>query len=395
MQETVAVDRTELLELVQEMIRIPSYTGQEGELVRFLEKHMLEKGFDAVSIDAAGNLTGTIRGMHPGPAILFDGHLDTVEIGNPADWRVGPFSGEILEGRLYGRGTSDMKGPLGAMIHAAGRIDKENLWGSIIVSGTVAEEVAEGISLLRVLDAQNPDLVVIGESTDLRLNTGQRGRAEISLKTFGKRAHSASPYAGVNAVTKMMKLLAGFFEAYHPKVHPVLGEAILELTDIISSPYPGASVMPELCEVTFDRRLLTGETREEVLAEIESLLAPYKEEIRYELSVRANDVLTWTGTELGGVRFAPAWNYDVDEPWNQAAYQLLSEAGLVEGLNTYAFCTNGSASAGIRNIPTIGYGPGHEVQAHTVDEYIEVDSLVRGAEGYLLLMQQMGRAWGR
>jgi putative selenium metabolism hydrolase len=392
MQENVAAENKELVELVQEMIRIRSYTGEEGELVSFLKKAMLAKGFDEITVDEVGNLTGTVRGTHPGPVLLFDGHLDTVEIGNPDDWEMDPFSGDIREGFLYGRGTSDMKGALGAMIHAAGCIDKENLWGSITVSGTVDEEVAEGISLHRVLDAIEPDLVVIGESSALRLNTGQRGRAEISLKTFGKRAHSASPQVGVNAVKKMMKLLAGI-EAYRPQVHPVLGGAILELTDIISSPYPGASVVPELCEVTFDRRLLPGDTQEVVLAEIEALLLPNKEEIHYELAIRGNDVLTWTGKELGGVRFAPAWNYDVHETWNQTAHQLLSEAGLVEGLGTYAFCTNGSASAGVRNIPTIGYGPGNEVQAHTVDEYIELDSLVRGAKGYQLLMQQMGKEW--
>lgn len=257
MKEKYVVNQNELIELVQEMIRIPSYTSQEENLVRFLEEYMRDKGFDEVEIDASGNLTGTVRGAHLGPALLFDGHLDTVEIGNPSDWRVDPFSGEILEGRLYGRGTSDMKGALGAMIYAAGCVDRENLHGSVTVSGTVDEEVAEGIALASVLDAHNPDLVVIGESTGLRVNTGQRGRAEISLKTYGKRAHSASPQVGINAVKKMMVLLRAI-ESYEPKSHPVLGEAILELTDIVSSPYPGASVVPELCEVTFDRRLLPG-----------------------------------------------------------------------------------------------------------------------------------------
>ncbi len=392
MNKVYAVDKAELLELVQGMIRIPSYTGNEEKLVDFLEKYMKKQGFDEVKIDEMGNLMGTIHGNHAGPSLLFDGHLDTVEIGNPSDWQLDPFAGEIRNGRLYGRGTSDMKGALGAMVYAAGCIDREKLRGSVTVSGTVDEEVAEGISLMGVLATIHPDLVVIGESTGLRVNTGQRGRAEISLKTMGKRAHSASPQIGINAVKKMMLLLKSM-EAYVPNRHPVLGEAILELTDIISSPYPGASVVPELCEVTFDRRLLPGETQEQVLAQIEELLSHHKDEVKYELSIRPNDVLTWTGRELGGVRFAPAWNYDKEEPWNEAACSLLSKDGLLEGLGTYDFCTNGSASAGAKNIPTLGYGPGNEVQAHTVDEYIDVENLYRGAKGYLLLMQHLGKEW--
>ena len=152
-------------------------------------------------------------------------------------------------------------------------------------------------------------------------------------------------------------------------------------------------MVPERCEVTFDRRLLPGETGETVLEDLEALLTPLRDEVRYRLAIRGNDTQTWTGEPLGGVRFAPAWNFEVDEPWNQAAHGILTRAGLSEGLGTYAFCTNGSASAGARNIPTIGYGPGNEVQAHTVDEYIEVQSLVRGAQGYFQLMQQMGKEW--
>jgi acetylornithine deacetylase/succinyl-diaminopimelate desuccinylase-like protein len=129
--------------------------------------------------------------------------------------------------------------------------------GEIYVAGVVYEELYEGVSARKISEFVRPDYVIIGEASDLNLKIGQRGRAEIVLETVGKPAHSANPEKGVNAVKKMMKLLAAL-EDYVPGEQEGLGKGILELTDIISTPYPGASVVPERCTATLDRRLLVG-----------------------------------------------------------------------------------------------------------------------------------------
>lgn len=136
----------------------------------------------------------------------------------------------------------------------------------------VHEECFEGIAARLVSERYKPDYVIIGEASELNLKIGQRGRAEIVVETFGKPAHSANPQAGINAVYKMAQLIDKI-RTITPPTHPVLGHGILELTDIKSSPYPGASVVPDYCRATYDRRLLVGETKESVIAPLESALA--------------------------------------------------------------------------------------------------------------------------
>jgi len=251
--------------------------------------------------------------------------------------------------------------------------------------------VAEGAALLKILDEVHPHLVVIGESSSLKLNTGQRGRAEIFLRTMGRRAHSANPQIGINAVKKMMQVLAAL-DAYQPRQDAKLGEALMEITDIMSWPYPGASVVPEQCEVTVDRRLVRGDTPSRVLDEIKALLSGMDDpELQVQVGIRDNDVETWSGLHLDTLRYAPPWYFPFEEDWIQDIQQLLERNGLVTEFGTYSFCTNGSASAGERDIPTIGFGPGDETKAHTVDEWISVDSLQKGCWGYRVLMQNLGK----
>lgn len=384
----------EMIALVQKMIKIPSFTQHEETLANFLHGYMEAQGYDDVQIDEYGNVLGVIHGDHEGPRLLFDGHIDTVEIGDENAWDGSPFSGDIVEGKLYGRGASDMKGALGAMIYAANHIDRETLHGSVYVSGTVNEEVAEGATLTNILEIVKPDLVIIGESSDLKVNIGQRGRAEIFVQTIGQRAHSANPHIGINAVKKMVKAL-NELSKHVPAEDPLLGLGVLEITDIISAPFPGASVVPELCEVTFDRRLIPGDNHVSIIREMEELLDKVDDEdFKYNIGIRKNDANTWTGKKLDTKRYAPAWKFSEEEPFIQRVIEVLEKDKLYHGTSAYSFCTNGSASAGELDIPTIGYGPGDETQAHTVNEHIDVAELMEGCQGYLALMQHLGKQWG-
>ena len=185
-------------------------------------------------------------------------------------WQHDPFGAEIEDGFIYGRGAADMKGALAAMIHAAANVDRSKLRGRVVVTATVMEENLEGAALKAVMDAIPPDFVVIGEATELRLVRGGRGRAEIHLETIGRPAHSSTPHLGRNAVLDMLPVIQAIAKLPLP-VDPFLGPGVLALTDIISDPYPAYSVIPSRCRVTYDRRLLAGETEADVLGAITGL----------------------------------------------------------------------------------------------------------------------------
>ncbi|WP_378955491.1 YgeY family selenium metabolism-linked hydrolase [Pelosinus sp. sgz500959] len=376
----------ELIELCQELIRQKSYSGAEDQVVHSMEKKFKELGFDDCFIDEYGNIIGHIKGKKPGKALLLDGHIDTVPVADASKWQHDPFAGEIADGRIYGRGASDMKGAVSAMMMAAAFFAEDTqreFSGDIYVSGVVHEECFEGIAARMISKRIKPDYVVIGEASELNLKRGQRGRAEIVVETFGKPAHSANPEKGVNAVYKMAHLIEKIRQL-ETTVHPVLGKGILELTDIKSAPYPGASVVPEYCRATYDRRLLVGETKESVLAPIQELIKTIEQEdqdFKATASYAVGTEKCHTGATIEGERFFPGWLYDEQDEFVQGALQGLNDAGINPEITQYSFCTNGSHYAGELGIKTIGFGPSKENLAHTIDEYIEIDQLVKGAQG--------------
>lgn len=377
----------QVIALCQKLIKEKSYSGQEDGVVKALSEEMKAMGFDEVTIDKYGNLIGCIRGNKHGKKILFDGHMDTVPVTEENEWMYPPFAAEIHDGKIYGRGTTDMKGSLAAMTCAAANFAKDrnkDFSGEIYVAGVVHEECFEGVAAREISKAVSPDYVVIGEASTLNLKIGQRGRAEIVIETIGKPCHSANPEKGINAVYKMAKVIEAI-RTLKPTHHPVLGDGILELTDIKSAPYPGASVVPEYCMATYDRRLLVGETKESVLAPINELLEKLMAEDP-ELKVKASYAVgkeqCHTGNIIEGERFFPGWLFDKNEEFVQAVYKTLKEKGFNPEITQYNFCTNGSHYAGEAGIKTIGLGPSRENLAHTLNEYIEIEQLSKVTECY-------------
>jgi acetylornithine deacetylase/succinyl-diaminopimelate desuccinylase-like protein len=173
---------------------------------------------------------------------------------------------------------------------------------------------------------------------------------------------------------------------------PILGPAIIEVTDIVSRPYPALSVIPEYCRATFDRRMLVGESEEDVLAEVQAILDAFMQddpETSATATIGIDDFLTYTGYNIHAANCAPAWRMPEDAPIVQRGMAALEHAGLIPRLSHYAFCTNGSESAGRRNIPTIGFGPGVEDQAHRIDECVEIIHLRAAAAGYECLAREL------
>ncbi len=383
--------KEQLIHLCQRLVQQKSYSGEEASVAMVIKEFAQEALFDEIVTDKFGNLILSITGSRDGPKVLFDAHMDTVPI-TEKKWSFDPFAAEIREGRIYGRGTSDMKGSLSAMLAAAtyfAQDTNKEFPGVIYISCSVHEECFEGVATREVSKIVNPDYVVIGEATNLNLNRGQRGRAEIVIETFGKSAHSSNPIIGVNAVLKMMTILhriAGLQEGQND----VLGKGILEITDIKSSPYPGASVVPSYCKVTYDRRLLIGETKESVLAPLCAIVDQLRKEdsqLEATVSIAIDQKQCYTGETIGGERFFPAWLFDEQKPFVQTALHSLRRHGLKSELSHYSFCTNGSHFAGERGINTLGFGPSQEFLAHIDNEYIEIEQLEKASVGYYALME--------
>ena len=383
-----------LIAFCQQAVRIPSPSGQEREVAQLMKRKMEEYGFDEVLIDRYGSVLGRMRGRRPGKTILLDGHIDNVDVIDADEWTHDPFGGEIDQGRIYGRGTSDMKGSVTAMISAVAHFAEDSgrdFAGEICVSCTVHEECFEGVSSREITRLAKPDFVIIGEATSTTVKIGQRGRAEVVVETEGVSCHSSNPDKGVNAVYHMMAVIEEIRRII-PNEHPILGKGILELTDIISSPYPGASVVPALCRATFDRRTLTGENEAVILGQVEEAIARAREKIpglKARTYLAEGKEVCWTGEAIAAKRYFPAWLIDEDNEYVQKALAGLKKAGIEAPISHFSFCTNGSHFCGEAGIPCIGYGPSLESLAHVRDESIEIEQLTKACRGFASILREL------
>lgn len=386
----------QLIAFTQKMIRQRSYSGEEDKVAAVMKEFSDANGFTDVHVDKYGNCICHIKGKQPGPKLLFDGHMDTVPVPDASSWEHDPFGAEIIDGKMYGRGTSDMKGALSSMMAAAAFYAKDcdyDFKGDIYVAGVVHEECFEGVAAREISAHVKPDYVIIGEASQLNIKIGQRGRGEIQVETFGEPAHSASPGEGVNAVYKMCRIIEAI-QGLVPPTHPVLGDGILELVDIKSSPYPGASVVPDYCRATYDRRLLVGETKESVLAPLQELLDNMMKEdsqLKAKVSFVTMEEDCYTGNKIASERFFPGWLYDKEDAFIKDTFKEMKELGFEPTITNYDFCTNGSHYAGEAGIKTLGLGPSKETLAHKINEYIEIDQLVKATQCYYGTMKALLR----
>ena len=380
------IDDGALDELLGKLIATPSLSTDEGDCAALVADELRRLGM-GVDVDAMGNVVGRLY-LGPGPTVMIDCHLDTVPVVDAAEWTRAPH-GEIVDGRVYGRGAVDMKGPMAAVLHAI-RAIRETRRGTIIFAGTVAEELVEGPAAVEVAGVVSPDFVVICEPSQRRVARGQRGRAEIVIDIRGVSSHSAYPGEGINAAEVMADVITEL-RGLTPPDDATLGAGILVLIDVKSEPYPSLSTVPERCRATFDRRTLVGESEAKVLAPIQEIVARVTAAwgATGTVEVAAHRHTTYTGQDVATTKFAPAWLYGHDDTVVARSITGLTDAGLDAVVTHYRFCTNGSGTAGRLGIPTIGYGPGHEDQAHKVDEFIDLADLHLGARGYAAILTSL------
>ena len=364
--------RLDEIELTQKLVQTPGLSGAESDVADIVEDAMNALGFNKVFRDALGNVVGLVGPKAETTALLFDAHMDVVPAAG--EWRMDPFGGEIIDGRLYGRGSTDTKAGLAAAICGVAAAAKSGrLNRQVAVSATVLEESLECVALGAVVESLRPEQVVICEPSNLTIKLGQKGRAEILLTVAGIPAHAAFPARGKNPILLAAKGLAALEKIQLPK-DPFIGGAILVATDIISDPYPSISLIPPRVTVRFDRRTIPGESEEIILNQILDALKSVDDHA-FSVSVTRDTVQAYTGKAIEAPRLFTAWKVEQDLPLVKAAQAGVIAAGLEPEFGFWGFCTNGSETAGKRNIPTIGLGPGVEDDAHIADESISVEEL--------------------
>ena len=348
-------------------------------------------GYDHVSVDRHGSVIGQVVGTAgPGPHLLFDGHLDTVPATSEHLWRHPPLGAEIADETVWGLGAADMKGPLAAMLCAAADVPRDRLHGTVTVSCSVAEERLEGAALAAIVDAFDDtapvDMVVIGEGTEHQVGVAQKGRAGITVTTTGRSAHSSTPGEGVNAVYAMVDAVARIRAT--PLINdPVLGPAVMELTEIVSAPRPGSGMIPNRCTSIWDRRVVRGETADTVLGELRAAVACVP---GAEVAFEAAAVRSWTGSTLSlPASFHAAWEVDPRCRLVEAALEAVAATGGRPATRALPYSTNGSVCAAERQLPTIILGPSDPALFHVVDEHITVADLERGCAIYSGLIERV------
>ncbi len=388
MLDLPATDRARLMDFLRDLVRTPSLSCQEGAVAARLEAELRAVGVTDVRRDRIGNVIGYLHGTGRGLRLMFDGHMDTVNVSDPTAWTHDPWGAEIHEGKLYGLGACDMKGALAAMVYAAKLLldHRVPLQGDVILACVVQEEPCEGLAA-RVLIAEEqvcPDWVVLCEPSRLQIARGQRGRVELQVAVRGRTCHASQPDAGENAIYAATRLIFGAELLAGNLGHDrFLGNGTLSITHI-ESQAGSRNTVPDVCRFIVDRRLTLGETEGRAIGELEGVIA--RERVRATVGVTCYEATSYTGYTCRVRNTFPAWATDETHPLVQTAAQAVrEELGFRPKIGRYEFSTDGVYTAGIANIPTVGLGPGDDRLAHTADEHIVLEDVFAAARVYARL----------
>jgi len=374
--------RSQIVQFLKDIVSIPSYSCQERDVVMRILDEMRAVGFDEVRVDALGNAVGR---MGNGPYhILYDGHIDVVGIGDESAWDHAPFPAAERDGRIWGRGSVDEKPAVACMVHAAaisrelGLLEGVSLW----VVGSVMEEDCDGYPLMHLIQHEGvkPDVVVLGEPTDLAVYRGHRGRMEITVRTRGRSAHGAHAHLGDNAVYRMAPVIEAV-KALNERLRTddFLGKGSVTISRI-SSTSPSLCSVADSCEIYLDRRLTAGETPQSALDELRAAVGE-----GVEIEVPMYEATSWTGLVARQEKTFPTWVLPADHPLVLAAAQAAEQAlDRPAEVRRWHFSTNGVATMGRLGIPTVGFAPGREELSHGTGEYVEIDDLMAATRFYTL-----------
>ncbi len=410
----------ELIDFCKRIIEIKSNSGEEKEIADEFVKELEKLGYEGISIDDWGNVTGLVRGTLPGPVIMYNGHMDAVDGADPDSWgKYSPyeavidevmmpdtFSGEEeLTEVIHGRGAGDLKCNLAACLYAGGilaELKKRGMDfpGVFLLTAVVLEENGEMMGTIKLCEEElpkrgiEPDAMVCCEPSGLKVMLGHRGRMEIRVEVKGRSCHGSSPWLGINAVEKSAKLIERVSEmmALKTEEDPYLGKPGMALTMYHCEPNE-LCIVPDKCVIVYDRRLVPGETVEGAIREVQDIvdeLAKEDPEFIAEVSVNKNLRRAFTGKEEVIESSKPVWIIDREHPFIQACSEGLAEVGEPVIYDYWAFSTDTPQLGPIMKKPVIGYGPGQEFVIHTTEEKARIDYIKRSLLAYVAMFLKAG-----
>ncbi len=393
-----AEQRPQIIQFLRDICAIPSMDSQIGAVGERIQAEMRKLNFDEVRFDKMGNTIGRIGS---GPKVLvYDSHIDTVGVGDRENWDWDPFIGKIEDGRFYARGTCDEKGSTPGMVYGLAMARDLGLLKdyTMYYFGNM-EEWCDGIAPNAFVEADprvKPDFVVIGEPTMMNVYRGHKGRIELKITASGRSAHAAVHYRGDNAVYKMISIINLIRELdrrmrFGMGSHPVLGHPSIVVTDV-SARTNSLNAVPNQFSIFIDRRVTISEPHDEVIDIIKGLIPDYLQD---EITVEElfYDTPSYTGFVFPLAKYFPAWLLEEDHPLVQAGQKtVLHLWEETRPLGTWDFSTNGTYWAGKAGIPSIGFGPGDERVAHTINENVPLDEVVDSTAFYAYLPHALKQA---
>ena len=374
----------EEVELAQRLIRAESPSGFESPATTTLLAAFQELGYDQAYLDDAGNAVGVFsRGE--GPTVMLNGHLDIVPAGDPEKWEQPPFSGAIVDGRLWGRGSCDMKSAVACMAVAARDAVDAGFSGTLLVTGVVQEEVG-GLGARHLSEHLQADIIILGEPSDLEFKLGHRGRVEMLVQLPGRIAHAAKASLGENALYNAARYLQSLEQCPLPSGGP-LGASTATPTGIRTSP-GGANVVQGAAEITVDYRNVVEDEPQMALARLESLDSRARVVIGEEEAVSENGKVHYRFPRVNPAYLAPQEAPQV-EVARSTIMETLEQCGRPYREGVWWFATDAPYLA-LNGTPVVGFGPGEPERAHTTEEFVPLDHLAVARVVY----RQLALAYG-
>lgn len=371
---------------LSKLVQTKSLSTKEKDVALLIKSMMEEANFDEVFIDGLGNVIGRIGNGKK--VIAIDGHIDTVDVGNINNWTFDPFSGEIKDGYVFGRGSVDQKGGVASFI-TAGKILKEiglHNDATIYFVGSVMEEDCDGLCWKFIIeeDKIRPDVVIITEPTRCNIYRGQRGRMEIEVEFRGISAHGSAPERGKNAIYMAAHSLIEIEKLNdNLAIDEFLGKGSVTCSQIVSDS-PSLCAVADYCRFHLDRRLTFGEDKELAINQIKNIVSKFNGEVK----LLYYEETSFTGKKHGMEKYYPTWKMELDHPVIQNGIKAFKDLFNSEPVvDKWTFSTNGVVIRGLYGIPVIGFGPGDEVFAHAPDERIPIDDLVKASAFYTMYCQ--------
>jgi putative selenium metabolism hydrolase len=374
---------------LSEMIKVPGFSCTEKERVQVIKKMCEGFGFDEVRIDGLGSLLARVGdGKNK---LVIDAHIDTVGVGDPAQWRTPPHSGIVKDGLVYGRGASDQLGGAASMV-TAGRILKELAYSGdwqVWFAFTVIEEDCDGLCWKYLIEEEKlvPDLAVSTEPTSCRLYRGHRGRMEIQIEIQGISCHGSAPERGESAAYKAARAALAI-EKLNAELQPdddrFLGKGTITVSQI-KVHGPSQCAVPDQAMLYCDRRLTWGEDDKLAISQVEKALKDAGVD-KFKVFMPEYSQPAYTGKLYKQELYFPTWKIPADHALVKAGVAAHEAVfGKAPVVDKWTFSTNGVAICGRHKIPMIGFGPGDESQAHAPNEINRIDDLEICAAFYAAL----------